>query len=117
MNSRKVLAAIMMACLLTIGLTGFAPAAKAASIGKSLLNNPSVSMKKDVTNIGYRKDNYHFAPGNYPPIAPTYRYYDFPYYYSRGYYPKHIRGYINFLYDYRCDYYYTKYSRRSCYKR
>lgn len=28
------------------------------------------------------------------PIGPSYIYYDYPYYYSRGYYPTHIGGYV-----------------------
>ncbi len=30
----------------------------------------------------------------YLPIGPSYLYYDYPYYYSRGYYPTHIGGYV-----------------------
>ena len=28
------------------------------------------------------------------PVGPGYIYYDYPYYYSRGYYPTHIGGYV-----------------------
>ena len=28
------------------------------------------------------------------PRGPSYIYYDYPYYYSRGFYPKHIGGYV-----------------------
>ena len=45
------------------------------------------------------------------PIAPSYRYYDYPYYYSRGYYPIHIRpGFIYYGYPYAS--YRSLYSRR-----
>jgi hypothetical protein len=35
------------------------------------------------------------------PIAPSYIYFDYPYYYSRGYYPTHIGpGHIYYGYPY-----------------
>ena len=40
------------------------------------------------------------------PIGPSYVYYDYPYYYSRGYYPTHIGGYVYYPY-----YYYGSYPR------
>ena len=39
----------------------------------------------------------------YLPIGPGYIYYDYPYYYSRGYYPTHIGGYV-----YYPRYYYSR---------
>lgn len=44
------------------------------------------------------------------PIGPSYIFYDYPYYYSRGYYPTHIGGYVYYpalrrapLYRARCS--------------
>lgn len=37
------------------------------------------------------------------PVGPSYIYYDYPYYYARGYYPTHIGGYI-----YYPSYYYGR---------
>ena len=49
------------------------------------------------------------AHGIYLPIAPSYLYYDYPYYYSRGYYPTHIGpGFIYYGYPYS---YYRSYYR------
>jgi hypothetical protein len=44
------------------------------------------------------------------PIGPGYVYHDYPYYYSRGYYPTHIGGYVDYL---TCHYrsYYGGYNR------
>lgn len=41
------------------------------------------------------------GPHIYLPIGPAYTYYDYPYYYSRGYYPRHIVHYVYYPYDYR----------------
>ncbi len=42
------------------------------------------------------------------PIGPSYIYYDYPYYYSRGYYPTHIGGYV-----YYPSYRRARYARRT----
>ena len=55
------------------------------------------------------------GPRTYVPIAPSYRYYDYPYYYSRGYYPIHIRpGFIYYGYPYASyrSLYYRRYGGR-----
>jgi hypothetical protein len=36
-------------------------------------------------------------------VGPSYIYYDYPYYYARGYYPTHIGGYVYYPY-YRSHY-------------
>jgi hypothetical protein len=46
------------------------------------------------------------ARGSICPIGPSYIYYDYPYYYSRGHYPTHIGGYV----------YYRPYYTRSRYR-
>ncbi|NJO33170.1 MAG: hypothetical protein HC869_08505 [Rhodospirillales bacterium] len=54
------------------------------------------------------------------PIAPSYLYYDYPYYYSRGYYPTHIgRGFVYFGYPYAYykRRYYSRYGGRCSYRR
>ncbi|WP_170937144.1 BA14K family protein [Rhodomicrobium sp. R_RK_3] len=38
------------------------------------------------------------APEAHLSVGPSYRYYDYPYYYSRGYYPTHIGP--HYVYDY-----------------
>lgn len=49
------------------------------------------------------------GPRIYRRIAPSYLYYDYPYYYHRGFYPTHIRpGFIYYGFPYS---YYTSRSR------
>lgn len=47
-----------------------------------------------VIEVGHRRKYHHRHHRRivqiYPRIAPSYSAYDFPYYYSRGYYPTHI---------------------------
>jgi hypothetical protein len=84
------------ACLLAACLLGLVPAANAAPAGPTVLN-PGKSPGSHVVQIGKRGR----AGPIYVPIAPSYRYYDYPYYYSRGYYPIHIRpGFIYYGYPY-----------------
>jgi hypothetical protein len=49
------------------------------------------------------------------PLGPSYIYYDYPYYYARGYYPTHIGGYIYYYppYSYHRRYYRNAVARRS----
>jgi hypothetical protein len=79
MSSRNLFA------LLAIGLGGLAPVANAASAGQSFLN-PGESARNNVIEVEYRGRDRRI----YLPIGPSYLYYDYPYYYSRGYYPTHI---------------------------
>lgn len=109
MNSWNLFASILMACLLTMGLGCLAPVANAASAGQSLLN-PSESARNNVTEIKYRSRSQRI----YLPIGPAYIYYDYPYYYSRGFYPTHIGGYVYYNpKTYNPDYYDTGYEGAS----
>ena len=85
MSIRNLFASILMACLPAVGLGGLAPVANAASAGQSFLN-PGESARNNVIEIKYR-DRGHVI---YLPVGPSYLYYDYPYYYSRGYYPTHV---------------------------
>ncbi len=100
MSSRNLFASILMACLLTIGLTGLAPVANAASAGQSFVN-PGESASNNVIEITRRGRSQKI----YLPVGPSYLYYDYPYYYSRGYYPTHIGGYIYYPDIYSRGYY------------
>ena len=94
MSGRNALASILTACSLTVGFGGVAPEADAASAGQSVLKSGE-SARNDVTEIKYRGR----GPRFYLPIAPSYLAYDYPYYYSRGHYPTHIRpGYVYYGY-------------------
>ena len=104
MSSRNPFAPILMACLLAVGLLG-APGANAASAGLSL--NLGKNAENNVVEIKRRDGGTRI----YVPIAPSYRYYDYPYYYSRGHYPTHIGpGFIYYGYPY--SYYKSRYYRK-----
>jgi hypothetical protein len=105
MSSRNPFASILMACLLAVGSLGIAPAADAASVAPLFLN-PGKNVSNNLVEIEYRGRNRRI----YTPIAPSYLYYDYPYYYSRGHYPTHIGpGFIYYGYPY--SYYTSRYYR------
>jgi hypothetical protein len=108
MRSRTLFASSLMALLLAVGLVGIAPTANAASAGPGLLD-PGKDVRKNVVDVKHRGP----GPRLYPPIAPSYLYYDYPYYYSRGYYPTHIGpGFIYYGYPYYKSRYYWRYGSR-----
>jgi hypothetical protein len=95
MSSRKSCAPILVACILALGLVGRAPYANAAPAGATLLT-PGKGAANNLVSIKKRG-----SARIYVPIAPSYSYYDYPYYYSRGYYPTHIKpGFIYYGYPY-----------------
>jgi len=105
MSSRNLLAPILMVCLLALGFLGIAPVANAESGGRCFLKSG-----KCATNIVIEIKRRDRGPRIHLPIGPGYVYYDYPYYYSRGYYPTHIGGYVYFpAYYYRS--YYKGYNR------
>lgn len=89
MRSRKLSASSLMACLLAVGFLGIAPVANDASAGRAAVKHRdgardyALGMRRP-----YRGVRIHL------PIGPSYIYYDYPYYYARGYYPRHIGGYV-----------------------
>ena len=90
MSAQNLFASVATACLLTVVLGG--AASNVASAGQ-IFAKLGESARNDVIEIKHR------GPRFYLPIAPSYLAYDYPYYYSRGYYPKHIRpGYIYYGY-------------------
>jgi hypothetical protein len=96
MRCRNSFASILLACLLAAACLGIAPIANAAPAGSSFL-----SAGKGPTKNAIEVKDRGRVPRTYVPIAPSYRYYDYPYYYSRGYYPIHIRpGFIYYGYPY-----------------
>jgi hypothetical protein len=113
MSCRDLFASILMACLLAVGFLGIAPVASAVSAGSSFLN-PSKSARDNVLEIKKRGR----GPRIYLPIAPSYLYYDYPYYYSRGYYPTHVGpGFVYYGYPYYRykSLYYSRYGGRCSY--
>lgn len=93
MSTRNLFTSILMACLMAIGLAALTPVANAAPAGQFFQKNLGQSARNNVTEIKYRYrhgHHYHHRPKIYLPIGPSYLYYDYPYYYSRGYYPYSI---------------------------
>jgi hypothetical protein len=87
LNSRNLFASILMACLLAIGFLDMA-SPDAASAGQFVLKPEGT---RNYVLVGKRR-----ARGTriHLPMGPSYIYYDYPYYYCRGYYPTHIGGYV-----------------------
>jgi hypothetical protein len=90
-----------MAILVAFGLLCIAAAVDPASAGKS--HQKARESSRDYVLEGKRRIR---GPRIPLPIGPSYIYYDYPYYYSRGYYPTHIGGYV----------YYRPYYSRSDYR-
>jgi hypothetical protein len=103
MGSRNFLAATLMACLLAVGFLGIAPVANAESRNEASLR-PGKSAKS-AKNVVIDIKRPRRGPRIPLPIGPSYVYYDYPYYYSRGYYPRHIGGYVYYPYPYDRGYY------------
>ena len=100
MSSRSLFASALMTCLLAAGLLGIAPVADAAATERSVVK-PSESARNNVIELKRRVRGRRI----HLPIGPSYIYYDYPYYYSRGYYPTHIGGYVYYPYYYYRNYY------------
>ena len=112
MNSRSWFTSILMTCLLTISLGGLAPLANATSAGQSVLKRDQ-SAGNSATEVRYRRR----APVMYVPVGPSYIFYDYPYYYSRGYYPTHIGPHYLYYGPGGVPYSYPYYTRRGSYSR
>src|SRR3972149_6924314 len=113
MTGRNLFASILMACLLAVGFLGIASVANAASAWPSFLKPGESARNNNVIEIKNRGR----GPRLYLPIGPSYLAYDYPYYYSRGFYPTHIGpGYIyyGYPYYYRSSYY-PRYGGRCSY--
>ena len=107
MSSRNLFASILVACSLAVGFGSIAPVVNAESLkpgkGSSLKPGKSARNKLIETRRRFRSVRFHL------PIGPTSIYHDYPYYYSRGYYPTHIGGYVYYpYYYYRHPYYHYR---------
>ena len=94
-RSRNFLVCVLMACSPIVGVLATAAVATGASAAQSVLK-PDKSARSYVLK---NKRRVH-GTGIRLPAGPSYIYYDYPYYYARGYYPTHIRGYIQYPYYY-----------------
>jgi hypothetical protein len=95
MRSWNLLPSILMACLLAVGSLGITPMANAEARGQSVLKSGKNARIGAIKIKPLRR-----GPRIHLPIGPSYVYYDYPYYHSRGYYPTHIGGYIYYPYSY-----------------
>lgn len=82
-----------MASLLAVCILGIAPVANDASAGK---------LKRGESARNFTLEMQRRGRGlRIPlPMGPSYIYYDYPYYYSRGHYPTHIGGYVYYPRNY-----------------
>ena len=101
MSSRNLFSSSLMACLLAVGFLGIAPEANAGLVGQSSLKSEKIAGKSatKIKRPGRRRVRIHL------PVGPGSVYHDYPYYYSRGYYPKTIGGYVYYPYYYHRSYY------------
>jgi hypothetical protein len=87
MASRSLSASLLVPCLL--GFLGMAPMAPAAHAETASLKGGKIAGKNALAaKRRYRLVRIHL------PVGPASIYYDYPYYYARGYYPTHIGGYV-----------------------
>jgi hypothetical protein len=98
MSNRNSSASVPMACLLAVGFLAIAPLANDASAGKTYRKSGESGR-----NYVLESNRRGRAPVIRLPIGPSYTYYDYPYYYSRGHYPTHIVHYV-----YYPSYYYGR---------
>ncbi len=101
MHSRNSIASILTACVLAVCYLAVPLASESASAAKSAKKSRDGARAYVLeSKRGYRRSR---TQRIYLPIGPSYTYYDYPYYYSRGHYPTHIGGYV---------YYYPKFRDR-----
>jgi hypothetical protein len=91
MSSSSLLTSIAMAFLVAVGLLCVAAAVGPASAGNA--HQKAREHSRDYVLESKRRPRTQRIR---LPIGPAYIYYDYPYYYSRGYYPTHIGGYVYF---------------------
>jgi hypothetical protein len=98
MKAQSLIASSLAACLLASGFLGLAAVVNDASAGKMKRGASSRSFALEMK----RRNR---GPRIPLPIGPSYLFYDYPYYYSRGHYPTHIGGYVYYPYDYSRSHY------------
>jgi hypothetical protein len=88
-RSRNLLVFVLVVCSPIICFLGAAPLAAGASAGQSF-SKPD----KSARHYGLKNKRRVRRTKIRLPVGPSYIYYDYPYYYARGYYPAHIGGYV-----------------------
>jgi hypothetical protein len=95
MSRPHLLASILMVSVLAGSYLGLAPAANAELGGQRSLKSKKAAGKA-LTKLKRRGSSVRI----HLPIGPGSVYYDYPYYYKRGYYPTRIGGYVYYPYYY-----------------
>lgn len=90
MTMRQAFVSVFVLSLLTGGLLSIA-AANTPAAAAPFSVAPGKSAQTNVVRIKRRRRS---RVKIRLPRGPSYIYYDYPYYYSRGFYPTHIGGYI-----------------------
>lgn len=103
MSGRNVFLSLL-ACVLAVAFLGTAPVPDAAWAAKKKPREGAGA--RSYVLEGKRRAR---GPRIHLPIGPSYTYYDYPYYYSRGHYPTHIGGYVYYPYNYYSRGYYARY--------
>ena len=99
MSTQSLVASCLAACLLAAGFLGLASAVTDASAG-------TLKRGASSTSFALEMKRRNRCPRIPLPIGPSYLFYDYPYYYSRGHYPTHIGGYVYYpAYVYDRSYY------------
>jgi hypothetical protein len=93
-------ASILTVSLLAVSSLGVASVANAELGGQSSLKAEKIASKK-AAKLKRRDSGVRI----HLPMGPGSIYYDYPYYYSRGYYPTRIGGYVYYPYYYYRSYY------------
>jgi hypothetical protein len=92
MNSRRLFASVLTACLMAAGVLGSTPAA-AADVERPRYVKPGKYAKSNVVvTKRYYRDNRGVRI--HLPVGPSSIYCEYTYRYSLGHYPTHIGGYI-----------------------
>jgi hypothetical protein len=97
MSGWNLVASHLMACVLAAGFLVIAPATKGASAEQSAAAQ-RVSGRSYMLESRRRSRGVRIAL----PRGPSQIYNDYPYYYARGYYPRHIGGYVYYPSYGRC---------------
>lgn len=89
MSGQVSFVSTLAACVLVVGLLGVMSAADGAFAAQAASKHRGVA-RSYVLQHRSRSRGVRIPL----PMGPSQIYYDYPYYYARGYYPRHIGGYV-----------------------
>lgn len=85
---------LLLAILACSAAAGWSEVAMAAKSGKARGTHEAAPNARSFVLENRHRVRRPRARRGRLPLGPSYVYYDYPYYYSRGYYPRHIGGYV-----------------------